>query len=154
MIVTVDEARQHCRAEDGDTVLPYLLAGIDSAEAFLNRRVFETQDALDMAIEAIPAELAAADDAYEDAVAAAEELEGYAREAALCAARDARTNARLFADRTYDGIVVNSSIKAAVLLTTGKLFLLREDAITGDNVTPLPGGSQSLLWPYRSGVGV
>lgn len=53
-----------------------------------------------------------------------------------------------------DPILVNPSIRAACLLIAGKLYNSREDAVTGTTVTELPSGSQSLLMPYRIGLGV
>lgn len=51
-------------------------------------------------------------------------------------------------------VVINPSIRAACLLIAGKLYNSREDAVTGTSVTELPSGSQSLLMPYRIGLGV
>jgi len=63
-------------------------------------------------------------------------------------ARMVRTDASI-----SSAIVVNPSIRAAVLLTTGKLFSVREDVVVGTSVSALPNGAQSLLWPYRLEVG-
>lgn len=60
----------------------------------------------------------------------------------------------LAGDAGTDPILVNPSIRAACLLIAGKLYNSREDAVTGISVTELPSGSQSLLMPYRIGLGV
>jgi hypothetical protein len=46
---------------------------------------------------------------------------------------------------------VPGSIKAAILLTIGKLHENREDALLDNRAAEveLPNGAQSLLWPYR-----
>lgn len=41
----------------------------------------------------------------------------------------------------------------AVLLTVGHLFRNREDT-TAEKLIELPGGSRSLLWPLRRGLGI
>lgn len=51
-------------------------------------------------------------------------------------------------------ILVNSAIKAAILLILGSLFVNREDVITGVSAVALPNGAQYLLQPYRYGMGV
>ena len=52
------------------------------------------------------------------------------------------------------GIVINPAIQAALLLIVGHLYANREDALAGVSVAQLPNGSQYLLQPYRSGMGV
>ena len=52
------------------------------------------------------------------------------------------------------GIVINPAIQAALLLIVGKLYANREDVLAGVSVAQLPNGSQYLLQPYRSGMGV
>ena len=53
-----------------------------------------------------------------------------------------------------DGIVINPAIQAALLLIVGHLYANREDVLAGVSVAQLPNGSQYLLQPYRSGMGV
>lgn len=50
-------------------------------------------------------------------------------------------------------MVVNSLIRAGILLVLGHLYENREDVITG-TAADLPQGSRSLLAPYRVGMGV
>lgn len=52
------------------------------------------------------------------------------------------------------GIVINPAIQAALLLIVGHLYANREDVLAGVSVAQLPNGSQYLLQPYRSGMGV
>ena len=52
------------------------------------------------------------------------------------------------------GIVINPAIQAALLLIVGHLYANREDVLAGVSVAQLPNGSQYLMQPYRSGMGV
>lgn len=52
------------------------------------------------------------------------------------------------------GIVINPAIQAALLLIVGHLYANREDVLAGVSVAQLPNGSQYLLQPYRSCMGV
>lgn len=53
-------------------------------------------------------------------------------------------------------LVANDAIRAAILLTVGKLYAYREDVVvaTSTSVLELPGGAKQLLFPYRVGLGV
>ena len=51
-------------------------------------------------------------------------------------------------------IVLNAAIQAALLLIVGHLYANREDVLAGVSVAQLPNGSQYLMQPYRSGMGV
>ncbi|OYQ76051.1 head-tail connector protein [Wohlfahrtiimonas chitiniclastica] len=51
-------------------------------------------------------------------------------------------------------IVINSSIKAAVLLVLGTLYENRENEIVGSITSPLKFGTKALLDPYRIKMGV
>jgi hypothetical protein len=53
-------------------------------------------------------------------------------------------------------MVCNKSIQAAILLTVGHLWANRENAVVGPTAAAveLPFGAQSLLWPFRKGLGV
>lgn len=51
-------------------------------------------------------------------------------------------------------IVVNDSVRAAVLLMLGHLYRNREEVITGTIVSEMKEGARNLLWPYRIGLGV
>lgn len=70
---------------------------------------------------------------------------------------DADTMAAAVLDGTagIDPIIVNDSIRAAVLLMLGHLYRTREDVQGSDGAAvQVPMGAHSLLWPYRIGLGV
>lgn len=51
-LVTIEQARQHCRVDSDDDQMLTLYAGAaeDAAQEFLNRRVYEDEDALAAAV--------------------------------------------------------------------------------------------------------
>lgn len=53
-----------------------------------------------------------------------------------------------------NGLVIPASAKAAILLTLGHLYENREAVNVGNIVTEMPMGVQSLLWPYRTDIGI
>src|SRR5690606_31052873 len=53
-----------------------------------------------------------------------------------------------------DPMLVNNHIRAGILLILGDLYANREDTVIGTISSALPRGANSLLWPYRVGLGV
>lgn len=51
-------------------------------------------------------------------------------------------------------ILINDSIKAAMLLILTDLHSNRSNVVIGASVAELPRGSVSMLWPFRIGLGV
>jgi hypothetical protein len=156
--LTLDQAKAHLRvdgvAEDADITLK-LEAAEQSSVEYLNRHVYIDQAALTTAVGAVPAALTAATVAYDAAILAACDIENdVERDMAIFAANEAYRTAKSNARRTHQGIVINSNIKSAVLLTLGHFYANREDVVAGITVTALPTGAQSLLRPYRAGMGV
>lgn len=155
-LVEIEQVRAHCRAEaEDDALLELYATGAEQAvQAFLNRRVFPSPEALADAVAAMPAEVAEAETAHADARAAAADLEGEARCVAEMAADAAWSNALTKARETAVGMVVNDDIRDAVLLITAHRYRNREAVITGTIATPIPQGVTTILWPYRVGLGV
>jgi hypothetical protein len=156
-VITLATAKAHLRLESDypdAQVQGKLDAAESSAAQFLNRRVFADQAALDVAITAVPASLVAAGVAYQAALTTAGEIEdSVARCAAEGHALRVYRDAQTLASETYAGIVINSQIEAAILLTLGHLFENRQDAQQGA-VQQLPIGAEQLLFPFRVGLGV
>ncbi|WP_313319584.1 head-tail connector protein [Stenotrophomonas sp.] len=112
-LITIEQARAHCRTEPNDDALLelYGTASEGAAQQFLNRRVFPDDDSMAAAV-----------------------LDGTAG---------------------ADPMLVNDSIRAAVLLLLGHLYRTREEVQGSDGATvQVPLGAHSLLWPYRTGLGV
>lgn len=112
-LITIEQARQHCRADSADDAMLELYGGAaeGAAQQFLNRRVFPDAGSMAAAV-----------------------LAGTAG---------------------INPILVNDSIRAAVLLMLGHLYRTREEVQGSDGATvQVPMGAHSLLWPYRIGLGV
>lgn len=152
-ILQLDAARAHCRLEP-DYPDAQLQPYVDGAQAYvvahLNRAVFETQDAMDAALAALPAAMADAYTAYSTAIDGAAAIQNPdERQTTIDVAESKYAAARLAGRRATNGIVVNASISAAMLLTLGNLFANREADVVGAPVSALPLGVRELLRPYR-----
>lgn len=147
-------AKAHLRVDhaDEDTLIGlYLSAAEQAAVAALDRKVYADSTALDAAVSAAPAAFAAAVAAYESAVDAALALTELSQQAeALRVADLALQRAKIESRQVNDGIVINDTITAAVLLTLGHLYANREDVVAGLSVSRLPIGADALLQPYRA----
>lgn len=151
--VTVDEAKLHLRADgtDEDALIGlYISAAEQAAVKAMDRGVYADGTALQTAMTAAPAALTAATVAKEAAVAAAEAMtDSTEQAAALQVAETAYMRAQVAYRQAFDGIVVNDTIKAAVLLTVGSLYAQREDVVVGASVAALPNGADYLLQPFK-----
>lgn len=151
--VTLPEAKLHLRVDgiDEDAMIGvYIAAAEQSAVSLLDRGVYAGGTALGVAKAAAPGELTAATATYTSAIAAAQALADATEQAAATqAAESAYLRAKVAYRQTMDGIVVNDTIRAAVLLIVGSLYTQREDAVVGVSVEQLPNGAEWLLAPYR-----
>lgn len=151
--VQLAEAKLHLRVDgtDEDALIGvYITAAEQMAIALLDRGVYADGTALGAARAAAPAELTAATATYTAAIAAAQALT-YATEqaAATQAAEYAYLRAQVAYRQAMDGIVVDDTIKSAVLLIVGHLYAHREDVVAGVSVAKLPDGAEWLLAPYK-----
>jgi len=151
--VSISEAKLHLRVDntDEDVMIGiYISAAEQSAVMAMDRGVYFDDAALQAAIAAAPDALSAATTAYTAAVAAAGEMaDATEKNAALRAAEMAYMRAQVAHRQTFDGIVANDQIKAAVLLTVGHLYANREDVVVGVSVSALPAGVDCLLQPFK-----
>lgn len=151
--VTLSEAKLHLRVDgaDEDALITMCISAAElSAVSLIERNVYADSTALNAAIAAAPAALAAALSAYQAAVTDAELLtEADLMDEALRVAEADYLRAKIQSRHTHDGIVVNDSIKSAVLLIVGHLYANREDVATGVSVSKLPNGAEWLLQPYK-----
>jgi hypothetical protein len=157
-IITLAVAKEHIRATgsaEDVTLQLYLNAAEQNAAEFLNRIVYADSGALATAKAAQPALLAAATTAYDAAIVAADLLDSdIEKDIATQKAEEDYAAVQNTAIQTYRGIVINDGIKAGILLTFGHLCENREDTVVGAPVARLPMGAQSVLMPYRVGLGV
>lgn len=56
--------------------------------------------------------------------------------------------------KTPDDLVINGSVRAAILLTVGHLYANREQEIIGSITSELKFSARNLLMPYRIKLGV
>lgn len=151
-LVTLADAKLHLRVDsaDEDTLIGALLNAAElSASQWLNRRLFSDQGTLDAAVAGVPTALATATAAYVAASAVADAVaDEIEQDIAQAAADTAYASAQATARATNYGMVVNDSIKSAVLLTVGHLYANRE-ASTNRQLVDLPMGVQFLLQPFK-----
>lgn len=151
--VTLPEAKLHLRVDgiDEDAMIGvYIAAAEQSAVSLLDRGVYAGGTALGVAKAAAPGELTAATATYTSAIAAAQALADATEQAAATqAAESAYLRAKVAYRQTMDGIVVNDTIRAAVLLIVGHLYANREDVVAGVSVAQMPNGAEWLLQPYK-----
>lgn len=148
------EAKLHLRGVDGteeDALIGvYITAAEQMAIALLDRGVYADGTALGVAKAAAPGELTAATTTYTSAIAAARSLADATEQAAATqAAESAYLRAKVAHRQAMDGIVVNDTIKSAVLLIVGHLYAHREDVVAGVSVAKLPNGAEWLLQPFK-----
>lgn len=152
-LISLADAAAHCRV-DSDYPAEQLQGYVDGAEAaaaaYLNCAIFQSQGALDTAVDGIPAK--AAEDAalYAGAIEAAAALQDVdERRAFIEVATKRRDDAALSRARLLNGVVANPAIFSAIKLTLGTLFANREDVAIANNVLELPLSARVLLRPYR-----
>lgn len=156
-VIDIDLAMRHLLAEPEDQVLiqAQLDASEDAAAKFIQRRLFLDDSSAATVKAEVPNRLTAARAAYEAAKAIAGaadhsddrcRLERQAHQAYIDAVEQI--------DMDANGIVINPAITAACLLKLGHLYANREEVVVGVGAAALPLASQSLLMPYRIGMGV
>lgn len=159
MLIDLPTAKLHLRVDGAaeDALITVMIGAAErDAVEFMSRRIFATDDALAQAVAMVPVSLAAATLDYESRLAAAALVANdIEREVALDGARSAYKAARVVARRTYQGIVLNDAIKAAMLLILAHLYANREAVYVGTG-TPveIPLGAKSFLWHFRVDLGV
>lgn len=153
MLTTLENAKLHLRVDgtDEDALIGvYIAAAEQSAVSLLDRGVYADGTALGAARAAALGELVAATVTYTEAIAAAQALADTTEQAAATqAAEYAYLRAQVAYRQAMDGIVVNDTIKSAVLLIVGHLYAHREDVVVGASVAALPNGADYLLAPYK-----
>src|ERR1700744_5164251 len=135
-IVTLAQALAQCRLEadySPEQLQPYIDGAEDAAAGYLNRLIYIDQATLDQAMTAAPGVLGAANTAYSNAIASAADIEDpVERQATIDLANTRLRVAKQVFTRTINGVVANSSILAAILLTIGQLFENRSNVVVGE----------------------
>jgi hypothetical protein len=153
-LITATLAKLHLRVDgttEDDLITIWIATAEQQVAQFLNRNVYADQGTLDAAVTAAPTALATATTAYDAAIVAADAMEeGVDKDAAVKYAEEAYALAQTASDMAQRGMVVNDTVKAALLLAVGNLYENRGD-VAADG---LPAAARSLLHPYRVGMGV
>ncbi|HCN72090.1 MAG TPA: hypothetical protein DIS96_10370 [Pusillimonas sp.] len=153
MILTIEKARAHCRV-DGDYPADQLTPYMEAAERFvidyLNRAVYADQSTLDTAQDGLPGSMATAFDDYEASIEAAKAIDNCGqRQTMIDLASEKYRRVQRETWLVINGMVVNKTIEAAMLLVLGNLFANRESDLVGVSGEKLPTGVHDLLRPYR-----
>lgn len=156
-VISIAIAMQHLLAEEEDQgLVQTMLDGAEeSASQYMQRRFYADQASLDAALAEVPAAISSTRTRYDQAITAAGVVVNFEdRQGALDRAAQAFADARREVEMKARGMIINQAIQAACLLILGHLFANREDVATGVTVAEIPMGSQHLLTPYRTGMGV
>lgn len=151
-LVSLAQARAHVRVEDdypAEQLEPMITGAEDAAQAYLNRAIYESAEALADARSGYVASVAGADAARHAAREAAADLPPGERTAALQVSEATYRDAIAEASRCIHGLVINGSVQAAILLMLGHLYANRSDVVVGAQAFELPQGAKALLRPYR-----
>lgn len=152
-LLTIEQARSQCRVVgtyDDDDLETYIAAAGAAAAAYLNRSIFEDQQALDAALDGAPGESAQAAQDYADAIEAAKAVPNEHQRAAMIQVAERRlSDAERQFRHTLNGIVANPAILAAVRMHLTDLYDVRGSVVIGTSVAELSDNAKALLRPYR-----
>lgn len=150
-LVTIDQARLHCKAdgEDDDILQLYVEGAQIDAVVSLNRAVFASQADLEAAIAAIPAAMVSArterDAALELAANLPDPCDSYE---AQQLARDIYHQQRIKWYQTRNGIVIDDHIRGAILMTVAHSYSNRGNVVAGQGAAAVMV-PQSAAWIYE-----
>lgn len=154
MLIDLPTAQAHLcvdGSDDSDLITLYLGAAERSIAEYVCRNIYADKASLYAAISAAPDALVSAKSTYDSAILSADAIaDDDLREMAYLAANEAYSNAMQSTRMTYQGIVLNDQLKAAILLVLGHLYANREDSVVGVSVVDLPMGSRYLADPFRA----
>jgi hypothetical protein len=151
-LITPEQLRVHVVADAWQD--PELLikgnAAEEHAERYLNRALFNSEEAFEAAVTEIPTKAAAARTALSNATAAAnatEDLE--VRKLLQDNANHTYAEAWSALRRIATGMIVNDDIRSAILLHAGHLGANREGVVVGADAVEVPMATTALLRQYR-----
>lgn len=151
-LISIDQARAQARVEldyPEEQLAPYILAAEDIAAAYLNRKIYSSLFNQSVARSEYPGAVAAAKQNYDFEVDQSQMLPEDEREPAIKMAALKYKEALAAAENAINGILVNNTIIAAVLLIFGHLFTNRETVVIGQTAVEIPQGAKDILRPYR-----
>lgn len=146
--LTIDQVRAHCKSDSADDEAIEQYA--DAAEAafvqMVNRDLFLDADERTVALAALPAAMAAAQTAYDDAMDAAALLDCDARDFAESMACAALTEAKVAASKTIHGTLIDADMIGAMLQLTAHYWANRQSVSVGQGAAAVevPFATQSI----------
>lgn len=150
-LITIEQARAHCKtdADDDDIVILYASSAEAACASAANRNLYVDAAALDAAIIVALADMATAQTAYDAAILAADALTDANAKALACEVAERNLNvAKLNKEATLYGKVAGADIIQAVLLTLGDYYAHREETVMGA-MGELPTGAAAIMWRNR-----
>ena len=159
-LITLDQARDHCKADgdDDDLIATYANAAEAACARRANRAIFATTAELTTARDAAKAALIAAYTQYDTNSAAAIASDDNRVSGMLTSFAEATLrNATVRADNVFYGIAMDTDedtsadIIAAVLLTLGHFYVNRSGVITGQGAAAVevPDAANTIMDRYR-----
>ena len=164
-LITLDEARDHCKADgDDDSLLTVYSNAAEAACARLaNRSLFATTDELNAAIATIGTRMAAAYTAYDAAIVNADAQDDDRVTVMLKAAAQSQLDVTttlvesdlhgLALDAAADavGMPGKDAIKGAILMLVAHYYFTRPAVITGQGASAIevPQGTSDIMAMYR-----
>lgn len=147
-MIDLELAREHIKADEeeveDDLIEQYIASSQTICEGYCNRKFYETDVEHEADYIVALAELAVAIEARDDALAEAED----------CEVRNAINNRYIqiigAIKQRINGIVVDDTIIAAMLMTLGHLYFNRQEVVVGQysGATQVPAGAKRMLEPY------
>lgn len=155
-LITLDQARDHCKADGDDDGLIAVYA--DAAESacarIANRNLYADATGLAAAIAAVPTAMATAYTDYDAAVAAANSADDdRIRTMMLANAQIALDRATVEAENVLHGITAEEypDIISAVLMTVGHFYRNRENVVGGQGASAIevPMSARNVMTELR-----
>jgi len=145
-MVSIELAREHLKADgdDDDLITQYIASATSVCEGYCNRKFYADSTAKDVDYALALAELEAAKQVRDDALDATDD----------CDVQNVINNtwisARGACMARLNGVVIDDTIAAAILLVTGRLYRVRQDVAAGQGVAAVqvPEGAKRILEPY------
>lgn len=156
-VIPIEDAIAHLRAEieDQADIQKKLEGAEEKAMAYLQRRFYADETALENAQATIAERIIDSRVTYEEAKKQADSLDNTDDKQLLIKYAEERFKEEHKQIRMIaKGIVINDAIRTGCLLILGDSFENREDVVTGTIATELPESSKHWLIDYRVDLGV
>ena len=147
-MIDLNLARAHLKADDEDVedalIEQYIASAVSACEGYCNRKFYENATEQTTDFDAALGELASANEQYNTDIATTEDCE------LLSIYHDRLIRARGDVLRRINGIVIDGTITAAILMMLGHFYRNRQEVVVAQysGATQLPAGARRILEPY------